>query len=183
MERPSGEFHTYRMHRRREMLRLNAMHAEDKANAAEEAFRKRRAEVDAMEEAKLEKNRSKRAKKKAKVAAAREAKKAERAASKNGRGDGGGGDGGGDGGAGDAPSTWLAIIETRRSSLDGRPMVTSEPGLVFAARNARATVPPMVTQEPGSANTKFETKLAPAILEAPREKSAAPAINQVAAWV
>ena len=101
MERPSGEFHTYRMHRRREMLRLNAMHAEDKANAAEEAFLKRRAEVDAMEEAKLEKNRSKRAKKKAKVAAAREAKKAERAASKNGRGDGGGGDGGGgDGGDG-----------------------------------------------------------------------------------
>ena len=84
-----------------ERLRLHALHAEDKANAAEEAFRKRRAEVDAMEEAKLEKNRSKRAKKKAKVAAAREAKKAERAASKNGRGDGGGGDGGGgDGGDG-----------------------------------------------------------------------------------
>ena len=94
----SGEFHTYRMHRRREMLRLNAMHAEDKANAAEEAFRKRRAEVDAMEEAKLEKNRSKRAKKKAKALAARDAQKAERAAAKSKKG---GGAGGGDGGGGD----------------------------------------------------------------------------------
>mmetsp|Transcript_41148 Transcript_41148/g.65926 ORF Transcript_41148/g.65926 Transcript_41148/m.65926 type:complete len:185 (+) Transcript_41148:175-729(+) len=93
----SGDFHQYRSARRREHIRLAAMHAEDKANDDQTAFEARQFERETMEG---ERNEAKRHKRHAKKERQRASK-----ASKQSEGSGGPGNGikepiGGSGGDG-----------------------------------------------------------------------------------
>ncbi|KAK9842465.1 hypothetical protein WJX81_001366 [Elliptochloris bilobata] len=62
----SGEFHMYRMARRRELMRLERMEEESKQRQLDEEFREKKQRLDAEEEAKTAKRRAKRLKQKAK---------------------------------------------------------------------------------------------------------------------
>ncbi|GAA97640.1 uncharacterized protein L969DRAFT_87740 [Mixia osmundae IAM 14324] len=64
----SGEFHVYKQSRRREYERLKIMEEEDKRDKVVQEAEQRHAERQALEEAKLAKNRAKRQKKKQRAA-------------------------------------------------------------------------------------------------------------------
>lgn len=69
----SGEFHVYKMTRRNESDRINAMKYEADRAAAQEEFDKKRAMQAAQDEAKTSKNRTRREKKKQALQRARQA--------------------------------------------------------------------------------------------------------------
>eukprot|EP00227_Mantoniella_beaufortii_P012612 CAMPEP_0197575746 /NCGR_PEP_ID=MMETSP1326-20131121/1034_1 /TAXON_ID=1155430 /ORGANISM="Genus nov. species nov., Strain RCC2288" /LENGTH=146 /DNA_ID=CAMNT_0043138563 /DNA_START=190 /DNA_END=627 /DNA_ORIENTATION=- len=73
----SGDFHQYRQARRREHMRLMAMHAEDKDNEDRWAFEARQFERDEVEAEQSEKKRNKRAAKKEKQKAKKSTKTGE----------------------------------------------------------------------------------------------------------
>ena len=73
----SGEFHVYKMTRRNESDRINAMKYEADRAAAQEEFNKKRAMQAAQDEAKTSKNRTRREKKKQALQRARQANETE----------------------------------------------------------------------------------------------------------
>ncbi|KAI0025700.1 DUF1168-domain-containing protein [Xylariomycetidae sp. FL0641] len=89
----SGEFHVYKAARRREYERLRAMDEEVAAERAAGEFERRKAEREAMDDAKTRKNREKREKKR------RAKEKAAAATTGGGKEKGSGGGGGGGSGA------------------------------------------------------------------------------------
>lgn len=95
----SGDFHQYRQARRRERIRLQAMHAEDQANEEQAAFEARQAERERIEEERTAKKRNKRQAKKDRQRAAKAAKRD----GAEGSGPGGGAQGASAGDGGDDP--------------------------------------------------------------------------------